>query len=362
MRAILSILLMPLAASSTSGTTICSTVRHLWERGELSTIALDEILRLEPCRSSDSTSFSSDGRAPVASPRRLLESGGESSRKRDSAPTAVAPADMLSYEASLHRVQPGKDRRSWKTMVPPAKLHHLYQSVLHNISAVEHPVEGAFVECGVWRGGATMMMVYAELAALARDGRSPHRDVWLFDTFEGMPMPGKNDGVTASHRWHNANSSAVRERSAGWSTHDMATGGDGAEYTDAVGRVRWNYGPMDVVRENIESTTYPAKWIHYVKGKVEDTLTNPGQVLPAKIALLRLDTDWYTSTKLEFEILVPRLSPGGLLIVDDYCRWMGARRATKEFLAAQGMNFFFEHVGKGAVCFAIWKRTKGPDT
>ena len=58
-------------------------------------------------------------------------------------------------------------------MVPPAKLHHLYQSVLHNISAVEHPVEGAFVECGVWRGGATMMMVYAELAALARDGMSP---------------------------------------------------------------------------------------------------------------------------------------------------------------------------------------------
>ena len=72
----------------------------------------------------------------------------------------------------------------------------------------------------------------------------------------------------------------------------MATGGDGAEYTDAVGRVRWNYGPWTSTREHREHDI-PDKWIHYVKGKVEDTLTNPGQVLPAKIALLRLDTDWY---------------------------------------------------------------------
>jgi O-methyltransferase len=65
---------------------------------------------------------------------------------------------------------------------------------------------------------------------------------------------------------------------------------------------------------------------------------------------------------MEFEVLVPRLSPGGLLIVDDYCAWQGARQATDEFLATQGTNFFIQHIGKGddggrhGVCFAIWKK------
>ena len=145
-----------------------------------------------------------------------------------------------------------------------------------------------------------MMMLYAEFAALSRDGSHPHRDVWLFDTFEGMPVPGKRDGSRAARRWDNvqasiANNSAARERTAGWSAEDMATGGDGGEYVDTSGQVRWNYGPIDIVRKNIESTTYPSERVRYIKGKVEDTLTSPGQVLPQKIALLRLDTDWYKS-------------------------------------------------------------------
>ena len=74
-------------------------------------------------------------------------------------------------------------------MVQPAKLRHLYESVMHNISSAENPVRGDFVECGVWRGGATMMMLFAEQAALARNRKPAHRDVWLFDTFEGMTMP-----------------------------------------------------------------------------------------------------------------------------------------------------------------------------
>ena len=126
------------------------------------------------------------------------------------------------------------------------------------------------------------------------------RTLWLFDTFEGMPVPGKRDGSRAARRWDNvqasiANNSAARERTAGWSAEDMATGGDGGEYVDTSGQVRWNYGPIDIVRKNIESTTYPSERVRYIKGKVEDTLTSPGQVLPQKIALLRLDTDWYKS-------------------------------------------------------------------
>ena len=268
-----------------------------------------------------------------------------------------------SYDDALARVQPELDRLAWKSMVHPAKLRHLYESVMHNISSAENPVRGDFVECGVWRGGATMMMLFAEQAALARNRKPAHRDVWLFDTFEGMTMPEARDGGWANSRWTNVQSVAKngkQARTAGWSAQDFATGGDGGEYVDASGKVRWNYGPIDVVRQNVESTKYPPERVHYTKGKVEDTLTSPGQQLPKKIALLRLDTDWFNSTMAEFRILAPRLSAGALLIVDDYCRWQGARQATDEFLAKHRNHFFLEHQGLGedakGVCFAVWKK------
>ena len=230
-------------------------------------------------------------------------------------------------------------------MVSPGKLRHLYESVVQNISSAENPVRGDFVECGVWRGGATMMMLFAEQAALARRRKAPHRDVWLFDTFEGMTVPDERDGGRAAQRWNavQAVSSSSHARTAGWSAQDFATGGDGGEYVDASGKVRWNYGPIDVVRQNVESTKYPPERVHYTKGKVEDTLTGPNQQLPKKIALLRLDTDWFNSTMAEFRILAPRLTAGALIIVDDYCTWQGARQATNEFLAKHRNHFFLQH-------------------
>ena len=261
--------------------------------------------------------------------------------------------EPLSYDAALALIQPGNDKLAWKSMVNPAKLHHLYESVMQNISSAEHPVRGDFVECGVWRGGAAMMMLFAEQAALARNRKPAHRDMWLFDTFEGMTVPEERDGGRAARRWkamqsvtNNSNGSSSKQaRTAGWSAQDFATGGDGGEYVDASGQVRWNYGPIDVVRQNVASTKYPPERVHYTKGKVEDTLTSPGQQLPKKIALLRLDTDWFNSTMTEFRILAPRLSAGALLIVDDYCTWQGARRATNEFLAKHRNHFFLEHQG-----------------
>jgi len=255
-------------------------------------------------------------------------------------------------------------------MVSPGKLRHLYESVVQNISSAENPVRGDFVECGVWRGGATMMMLFAEQAALARRRKAPHRDVWLFDTFEGMTVPDERDGGRAAQRWNavQAVGSSSHARTAGWSAHDFATGGDGGEYVDASGKVRWNYGPIDLVRQNVESTKYPPERVHYTKGKVEDTLTSPNQQLPKKIALLRLDTDWFNSTMAEFRILAPRLTAGALIIVDDYCTWQGARQATNEFLAKHRNHFFLQHQGLGedahrtnGVCFAMWKKAAHVD-
>lgn len=82
----------------------------------------------------------------------------------------------------------------------------------------------------------------------------------------------------------------------------------------------------------MESTGYPPERIHLVPGRVEDTV--PAQA-PERIALLRLDTDWYASTKHELDHLYPRLSDGGVLIVDDYGHFEGARRAVDDYLAEQ---------------------------
>jgi elongation factor P hydroxylase len=70
--------------------------------------------------------------------------------------------------------------------------------------------------------------------------------------------------------------------------------------------------------------------VHLVQGLVEETL--PAQA-PESIALLRLDTDWYKSTLHELEHLYPRLVRGGVLLIDDFGYWQGARQATEEYFA-----------------------------
>jgi len=92
----------------------------------------------------------------------------------------------------------------------------------------------------------------------------------------------------------------------------------------------WCYAGRPDVQANLQSTGYPAALIHYHEGKVEDTIP---AALPGAIALLRLDTDWYESTRHELEHLYPLLSPGGPLIIDDYGHWEGARRAVDQYLA-----------------------------
>ncbi len=87
-----------------------------------------------------------------------------------------------------------------------------------------------------------------------------------------------------------------------------------------------------VVRETIDSAGYPSERVHFVRGQVEDTV--PEQA-PERIALLRLDTDWYESTRHELLHLYPRLASGGVLIVDDYGHWDGCRRAVDEYFSTE---------------------------
>lgn len=175
--------------------------------------------------------------------------------------------------------------------------------------AVRARVAGDVVECGVWRGGAAM----AAALTLLGEGVGARR-LWLYDTFTGMTEPGpadrrSSDGATAADEWR--------------------------RHRRDDGENDWCRASLEDVRRNMESTGYPVERIRYVKGPIESTLRDPGN-LPERIAVLRLDTDWYESTRIELEQLYPRLAPGGVLIIDDYGHWQGARKAVDEFFATCG--------------------------
>jgi O-methyltransferase len=181
------------------------------------------------------------------------------------------------------------------TMTPVERMYALYAGTKY---VVARDVPGDVVECGVWKGGSAM------LAALTLDrvnGRD--RRLHLFDTFAGMTEPTAPDGRAALEEWRR------RDR------------GDHNE---------WCYSGREEVEANMRSTGYPAERVTLVEGKVEDTLPERA---PDRIALLRLDTDWYQSTYHELVHLYPRLEPGGVLIIDDYGHWSGARRAVDRYLA-----------------------------
>jgi O-methyltransferase len=180
-------------------------------------------------------------------------------------------------------------------------------------------VKGDFIECGVWRGGNVAFLALAEMQV---SGPKPTRDIWLFDTFEGLPAPDPVKNPDAHKVWEKI------EKTNSSRMAPLYGGG----YIDENKQIRWNYSPIQAVEEVVFSTGYPRDKFHFVKGKVEDSLIS-GVSLPDKIAFLRLDTDWYESTKAEFDVLASRLVPGGVLMVDDYYEWKGSKKATDEFMA-----------------------------
>ena len=162
-------------------------------------------------------------------------------------------------------------------------------------------IEGDIVECGVWRGGSMM---------LAKDlcSDSPlARRIYLYDTFAGMSEP---TGDVVSHI----------ERPAR----------ETFQATPSDGHNGWAEASLEDVKENFRRAQLLDDSVVFVEGKVEETLADMDRQ-PQRIALLRLDTDWYESTKIELEVLYPRLVPGGVLIIDDYGHWAGARKAVDEY-------------------------------
>jgi O-methyltransferase len=184
-----------------------------------------------------------------------------------------------------------------RTMTSDMKLFALIVATRY---VVEHRIPGSFVECGVWRGGSMQAVARTLLARDAAD-----RDLHLFDTFEGMPPPTRRD---RRHDGRPAAAVLARKRKTG---------------------AYWAVADLEDVRAGMAETAYPSERVHFHPGLVEETI--PDQA-PDRIALLRLDTDWYESTRHELEHLYDRVPSGGVIVFDDYGFWEGARQAVDEFL------------------------------
>jgi len=197
------------------------------------------------------------------------------------------------------------------TITSMERMYSTWQAVTY---VLKRGLPGDIVECGTWMGGNGMLAALALLECGERDRR-----IWLYDTFEGMSRPTsedvRHDGQSAAPIWE-------QHRTAGEAS-------------------KWWQAPYDAVWGNMLSTGYPADRIKLVKGKVEETI--PRQV-PKRIAVLRLDTDWYSSTRHEMVHLFPRLVRGGVLIVDDYGWWRGSRQAVDEYLKEKRIHLLLNRI------------------
>jgi O-methyltransferase len=193
------------------------------------------------------------------------------------------------------------------TMTSPERILSVIDSIRY-LSRSKIP--GAIVECGVWRGGSIMA---AALTLLQEQDAS--RRLYLYDTYTGMTQP---------------------------TDRDVSIEGYMAKDQFPKDQAEWCAADLEDVRRNMFATGYPKDLIEFVIGPVEKTITSTSG--PDEIALLRLDTDWYESTRHELIHLFPRLSKRGILIIDDYGHWQGARKAIDEYFASQGMTYFLKRI------------------
>ena len=179
------------------------------------------------------------------------------------------------------------------TMTSGERLLHTFRTIKE---LDKEKIEGAIVECGVYKGG--------QIISAWLGNTKSKRQFWLYDTFEGMTSPTEDDyRINADGSYGFAHQSTKAKN----------------------GYDQWCRAELNEVVENI-NPFIPQNQTKYVVGDVCKTLENPGNV-PTNIALLRLDTDWYESTYKELQVLWPKLSIGGICVIDDYNSWQGSKKA-----------------------------------
>ena len=184
-------------------------------------------------------------------------------------------------------------------------------------------IPGNFVECGVYKGGSAVV-----IARTLNRYKVLDRKIYLYDTYEGMTAAQEIDkristNISAIYYLNNS----LKE--------------------DKV----WAYASFESVTKVIDSLDYPKSNFIQIKGDVSETLL---KVLPTPIALLRLDTDWYESTLVELEVLYPLVVKKGIIIIDDYGHWSGAKFAVDEYLALNKINPLMNYIDYSG---RLWVKT-----
>ena len=195
------------------------------------------------------------------------------------------------------------------TLTSFERMYALYKSLEY---IAKHSIEGDIVECGVWKGGSSML-----IASDLKDRGETNRQLYLYDTYEGMPAPTEKD---------------VNFKGEGAAVEMEEFAEEGKNLFEAG---------IEEVKSNLLKTGFAEERMHFVKGMVEDTIP---KTIPEKISLLRLDTDWHASTLHELEHLFPRLSKHGVLIIDDYGHWQGAREAVDEYFEKNGVKMLLNRI------------------
>ncbi|MEW6305975.1 MAG: TylF/MycF/NovP-related O-methyltransferase [Verrucomicrobiota bacterium] len=208
------------------------------------------------------------------------------------------PGWFLRGLPSLARAQAMYHARRY-TMTTPQRCKALWEQC-HEV--MRHRVPGCFAECGVWRGGSSAIMGLA-----ARHAREP-RHLHLFDSFEGLPEPTATDGQSAAEY----------------------SGGRASGALKSVGQCQ--VGLAEVKRYLLDQLRFDESLVHFHVGWFQNTIPAIAPQL-GPIALLRLDGDWYESTMVCLDGLYQHVSPGGIIVLDDYHAWAGCRKATDEFRA-----------------------------
>lgn len=190
------------------------------------------------------------------------------------------------------------------TMVGYKRLSNVYELAK---LVVENNIKGDFAECGVWKGGCAAVMGFIA------EKEAKKRKTWLFDSFEGLPEPTEEDGIVAKGYSENKADGNLK-------TIDKCVGP-----MEDVKKVFFNI--LKLKPENIVIK----------KGWFQDTLPKAKGEM-GKISLLRLDGDWYESTKCCLENMYDNVIMGGYIVIDDYGHWEGARKAIDEFFAAKNIK------------------------
>lgn len=219
------------------------------------------------------------------------------------------------------------------SMLPHINLFSLFEQAIY---CEKKKIEGCFVECGVWKGGAVGIMAKANL-----DYGNERRVLHLFDVFDGIcPPNAKIDGKKAIED---------TQRITGFTDESKMLGQ--LESIDGAYEKLGGHGTIDICKSLLEEKLkYPSEFIQYHKGWFEETIPNDKNQID-KIAILRLDGDWYNSIKICLDNLYDKVVSGGLVIIDDYGYYEGCTKAVDEFLEKRNIKSFLSYSRPGCRYF-----------